>query len=47
VRYAATLDELKRVLRAELREGDVLVAMGAGDIDDMTHDIFNTLGGGA
>jgi UDP-N-acetylmuramate--alanine ligase len=47
VRYTATLDEMKRGLRAELRDGDVLVAMGAGDIDDMTQDIFETLGAGA
>jgi UDP-N-acetylmuramate--alanine ligase len=46
VNYAVTLDELHRELRNTLREGDVLVAMGAGDIGDMAHEIFRSLGGG-
>jgi UDP-N-acetylmuramate--alanine ligase len=37
VHYVTTLDELGRALRAELRAGDALVAMGAGDIDEMVH----------
>jgi UDP-N-acetylmuramate--alanine ligase len=37
VNYVTTLDELGRALRAELRAGDALVAMGAGDIDEMVH----------
>jgi UDP-N-acetylmuramate--alanine ligase len=45
VRYASTLDEMHRALRGVLRSGDVLVAMGAGDIDDMAHEIFRSLGG--
>jgi UDP-N-acetylmuramate--alanine ligase len=47
VRYTPTLDEMSRALRGGLRAGDVLIAMGAGDIDDMTHDLFETLGGAA
>jgi UDP-N-acetylmuramate--alanine ligase len=47
VHYAATLDELGRALRGDLRAGDVLVAMGAGDIDELAHALFETLGGGA
>jgi UDP-N-acetylmuramate--alanine ligase len=45
VRYTSTLDEMHRGLRGVLRPGDVLVAMGAGDIDDMAHEIFRSLGG--
>jgi UDP-N-acetylmuramate--alanine ligase len=45
VHYTPTLDEMNRTLRAELRDGDVLVAMGAGDIDEMALDIFTALGG--
>jgi UDP-N-acetylmuramate--alanine ligase len=41
VNYAATLDEMARALRAELAEGDVLIAMGAGDIDEMTHALYD------
>lgn len=44
IRYAATLDELGRLLRAALQSGDVLLAMGAGDIDDMARDVFAALG---
>ncbi|MBR9989197.1 MAG: UDP-N-acetylmuramate--L-alanine ligase [Gemmatimonadetes bacterium] len=47
VRYVVTLDEMARALRDELRENDVLVAMGAGDIDEMAHDLFNALEQGA
>ncbi|HEX6306740.1 MAG TPA: UDP-N-acetylmuramate--L-alanine ligase [Longimicrobiales bacterium] len=43
VRYAPTLDEMLRALREQLRENDVLVAMGAGDIDEMAHDLLGTL----
>jgi UDP-N-acetylmuramate--alanine ligase len=43
VHYARTLDELARALRGELGDGDVLVAMGAGDIDEMTHALFVAL----
>jgi UDP-N-acetylmuramate--alanine ligase len=45
VSYVQTLDEMHRGLRAALQSGDVLVAMGAGDIDEMAHDIFRALGG--
>jgi UDP-N-acetylmuramate--alanine ligase len=45
-RYAPTLDDLARGLRAELRAGDVLVAMGAGDIDEMTHALYDGLARG-
>jgi UDP-N-acetylmuramate--alanine ligase len=43
VRYAQTLDELARGLRSELSDGDVLIAMGAGDIDEMTHALYAAL----
>ncbi|HEX6134500.1 MAG TPA: UDP-N-acetylmuramate--L-alanine ligase [Longimicrobiales bacterium] len=45
VRYTPTLDEMARALREHLRENDVLVAMGAGDIDEMAHDLLGTLTG--
>jgi UDP-N-acetylmuramate--alanine ligase len=47
VRYTATLDEMARALRNELHEADVLVAMGAGDIDEMVHSLYDTLLQGA
>jgi UDP-N-acetylmuramate--alanine ligase len=47
VEYARTLDDLGGGLRHALRAGDVLVAMGAGDIDEMARDLFVALGGGA
>ncbi|MGH7447456.1 MAG: hypothetical protein ACRELT_07835, partial [Longimicrobiales bacterium] len=47
VRYTATLDDMARALRAELRDCDVLVAMGAGDIGEMAHDLFDALAKGA
>ena len=28
-------DDAERLLREELREGDLLLAMGAGDVDDL------------
>ena len=43
VGYARTLDEMSRSLRSDLNAGDVLVAMGAGDIDEMTHTLFAAL----
>ncbi|HEX2166637.1 MAG TPA: UDP-N-acetylmuramate--L-alanine ligase [Longimicrobiales bacterium] len=47
VRYATTLDEMARALRDELQENDVLVAMGAGDIDEMAHGLYESLAQGA
>lgn len=47
VNYVLTLDEMHRSLRAQLMPGDVLLTMGAGDIDEMAHDIFRALGGAA
>ena len=47
VRYAQTLDEMARALREALREDDVLVAMGAGDIDEMAHGLYGALMQGA
>lgn len=47
VNYVLTLDEMHRSLRAQLKQGDVLLTMGAGDIDEMAHDIFRALGGAA
>jgi UDP-N-acetylmuramate--alanine ligase len=46
VRYTPTLDDMARGLRDALRRGDVLVAMGAGDIDTMAHDLFATIAKG-
>ncbi|HSJ10568.1 MAG TPA: UDP-N-acetylmuramate--L-alanine ligase [Longimicrobiales bacterium] len=43
--YAATLEELSAALRGCLSAGDVLVAMGAGDIDEMTRALFAQLAG--
>ena len=43
VHYAVTLDEMARALRDELRENDVLVAMGAGDIDEMAHSLHDAI----
>ncbi|CAN5854627.1 UDP-N-acetylmuramate--L-alanine ligase [soil metagenome] len=45
VHYAKTLTELGVALRGALEAGDVLVAMGAGDIDEMTHGLFSALSG--
>jgi UDP-N-acetylmuramate--alanine ligase len=45
VHYHATLDELGRVLRDIVEPGDVVVAMGAGDIDEMALATFHLLGG--
>jgi UDP-N-acetylmuramate--alanine ligase len=47
VHYVETLDELSRALRAALEEGDVLLAMGAGDIDEMAHDLTDALARGS
>jgi UDP-N-acetylmuramate--alanine ligase len=47
VDYVASLDELRGVLRGTLVAGDVLVAMGAGDIDEMAHQIVAVLRQGA
>jgi UDP-N-acetylmuramate--alanine ligase len=47
VMYVLTLDELNRGLRESLQDGDVLIAMGAGDIDEMAHELFATLQRGA
>ncbi|MEX0907457.1 MAG: UDP-N-acetylmuramate--L-alanine ligase [Gemmatimonadota bacterium] len=47
VTYAPTLEELSRGLLRELADGDVLVAMGAGDISDMTQGLFAVLDAGA
>jgi UDP-N-acetylmuramate--alanine ligase len=47
VHYVETLDELSRALRESLEEGDVLLAMGAGDIDEMAHDLTDALARGS
>jgi UDP-N-acetylmuramate--alanine ligase len=47
VRYVVTLDEMSRALRDDLTGEDVLVAMGAGDIDEMAHELFSSLEQGA
>jgi UDP-N-acetylmuramate--alanine ligase len=45
VHYILTLDELYRSLRSTLQDGDVVIAMGAGDIDELAHGLFRSLGG--
>jgi len=47
ISYAPTLAELAAALQGSLHAGDVLVAMGAGDIDEMTRALFTQLSGGA
>lgn len=42
-RYAVTLGELKTALLDELRAGDLLVVMGAGDIETVARDVYQTL----
>jgi UDP-N-acetylmuramate--alanine ligase len=46
VHYAPTLEELGRALRETLRPADLLLTMGAGDIDALAHDLFTLLRGG-
>jgi UDP-N-acetylmuramate--alanine ligase len=46
VQYAPSLDELGRGLRQALVAGDVLVSMGAGDIDGMAHALAAALAHG-
>jgi UDP-N-acetylmuramate--alanine ligase len=43
VRYAPSLSELGRGLMDSLENGDVLLAMGAGDIDEVAHGMLVTL----
>ena len=41
--YAPTLGELKLALLDDLRAGDLLLVMGAGDIETVAGDVFQTL----
>ena len=43
VRYAEGLDELWSVARRELREGDMFLTMGAGNIGEVAHRLFDEL----
>jgi UDP-N-acetylmuramate--alanine ligase len=43
VHYVPGLAELGVTLQTALRAGDVLIAMGAGDIDEMTHELYAAL----
>jgi UDP-N-acetylmuramate--alanine ligase len=43
VRYAEGLDELWSVARRELRAGDVFLTMGAGNIGEVAHRLFDEL----
>ncbi|NIR46132.1 MAG: UDP-N-acetylmuramate--L-alanine ligase [Gemmatimonadetes bacterium] len=45
VRETANLDELFEALRAELRAGDVLITMGAGDVFQVAHRVARELEG--
>jgi UDP-N-acetylmuramate--alanine ligase len=45
VRFAPTLDDLVAGLAAELRAGDVCVAMGAGDVTSAARTLLRRLGG--
>jgi UDP-N-acetylmuramate--alanine ligase len=47
VYYVPSRDALGRALHDALEPGDVLVAMGAGDIDEMAHDLAAALARGA
>ncbi|CAN5622451.1 UDP-N-acetylmuramate--L-alanine ligase [soil metagenome] len=47
VRYVPALPALIDVLRNRLQDGDVVVAMGAGDIDEQAHRLFAALEKGA
>jgi len=42
--YAPTLDELKASLVSDLRAGDLLVSMGAGDIESVAYEVYHMLG---
>ena len=44
--YAPTLDVLKDALVSDLKTGDLLVSMGAGDIESIAYDVYQTLGDG-
>jgi UDP-N-acetylmuramate--alanine ligase len=46
VAYVPTLDQLRAELLEGLKPGDVLVAMGAGDIDEMAHTLMSSLRAG-
>ncbi|UCF21245.1 MAG: UDP-N-acetylmuramate--L-alanine ligase [Gemmatimonadota bacterium] len=43
VRYRENLAALRAALREELRAGDVLITLGAGDIGQMAHVLFDEL----
>jgi UDP-N-acetylmuramate--alanine ligase len=43
VHYSATLADMGHSIRHEMMPGDVVVAMGAGDIDEMAFELFNDL----
>lgn len=43
VRYAEGLDDLWSVARSELRGGDVFLTMGAGDVGEVAHRLFDEL----
>ncbi len=44
VRYAQHLAELRAALRDEVREGDVVITLGAGDIGSVAHALLADLG---
>jgi UDP-N-acetylmuramate--alanine ligase len=44
LRYADDLESLTEALKHELRQGDVLLTLGAGDITSVAHRIFFNLG---
>jgi UDP-N-acetylmuramate--alanine ligase len=46
VAYVSSLEQLRAELLERLRENDVLVAMGAGDIDEMAHSLLASLRAG-
>jgi UDP-N-acetylmuramate--alanine ligase len=46
VNYVPERDELFLQLRGTIAPGDVIVAMGAGDIDEATHQFYQTLAHG-
>jgi len=44
--YVPELDELTNLLAEELREGDVLITLGAGSIENVGNQVLNQLGEG-
>ena len=44
--WAPSMDDADRLLRAELREGDLLLTLGAGDVDRLAERVVEDAGQG-